>query len=76
MWNKEQRLGDAMEMAWGNLFRYVEDFIALTLNFRLKPEFSLVRVEVPLTSPDSTWHWTDRKTADEFISKNAPARKI
>jgi hypothetical protein len=29
MWNNEQRLADAMVIAWENLFRYVEDFIVL-----------------------------------------------
>jgi hypothetical protein len=76
MWSPEQKLSDAMGMAWGNLFRYVEDFIALTLNFRIKPEFSFVRLEIPLTSPESTWHWIDRKAADDFVAKNTPTKTI
>ena len=35
MWNNEQRLAAAMGIVWENLFRYVEDFIVLAINFRL-----------------------------------------
>ena len=43
MWNPQQRLSEAMVIAWENLFRYVEDFIVLVIKFRLKPEYRLVR---------------------------------
>ena len=51
MWNDQQRLSDEMVIVWENLFRYVEDFIVLAINFRLKPEHGLVRKEMRLTSP-------------------------
>ena len=68
MWNSDQSMAAMMDMAWGNLFRYVEDFIALSLNFRIRDEFSLVRLEVPLTSADSTWKAIDRHSADAFVA--------
>jgi hypothetical protein len=76
MWSNEQRLVDAMVIAWENLFRYVEDFIVLAINFRLKPEFSLVRREMPLTSPVPSWTLTTRQETDEFLKRDTPTKTI
>jgi hypothetical protein len=76
MWNREQRLAAAMVIAWENLFRYVEDFIVLAINFRLKPEFSLVRLEMPLTSPVPSWRLTTREEADAFVKTHTPSKDI
>jgi len=65
MWNGKQRLGEAMVIAWENLFRYGEDFIVLAINFRLKAGYGLVRRETPLTSPVSSWTLTSRQAVDE-----------
>lgn len=74
MWNNEQSFISAMDMAWKNLFLYVEDFIALALNFRIKDGFSFARVEKPLSTPDSTWHAMDSRTANA-LTANLPLIK-
>ena len=76
MWNDQQRLSDAMVIAWENLFRYVEDFIILGINFRLKPEYGLVRKEMPLTSPVPSWTLTSRHAVDEFVKTHTPTKTI
>jgi hypothetical protein len=76
MWNQEQRLGPAMAITWENLFRYVEDFIVLAINFRLKPEFGLIRREMPLTSPVPSWTLTTRQAVDEFVRTHTPGKTI
>ena len=76
MWNNEQSMIDAMEMVWKNLFLYIEDFIALALNFRVKDQFSFARIEKPLTTPDSTWHAMARQTADALTANLPLIRKI
>jgi hypothetical protein len=76
MWNNQQRLADAMVIVWQNLFHYVEDFIVLAINFRLKPEFILVRREMPLTSPVPSWVLTTRQETDEFLRRRTPTKTI
>ena len=76
MWNPQQRLGEAMVIAWENLFRYVEDFIVLAINFRLKAEYGLVRRETPLTSPVPSWTLTSRQAVDEFVKTHTPSKTI
>ena len=76
MWNEQQRLADMMVLAWENLFRYIEDFIALALNFRLKDDAALVRQEQPLTSPIPKWRRVTREAADSFIAAHRPAQVI
>lgn len=67
---------EAMEMVWSNLFRYLEDFIALALNFRIKDEFSFARIEKPLTTADSTWRVMARGTADALVANLPLVKKI
>jgi hypothetical protein len=76
MWNNDQRIGDAMMVVWENLFRFVEDFIVLAINFRLKPEYSLARKEMPLTSPVPSWTLITRQEADEFVKTHTPTKTI
>ena len=76
MWNDKQPLAEVMALAWENLFRYVEDFVALALNFRLKDEFSLVRHERPLTSPAPSWQRISREAADDFVKAHPQTRTI
>ena len=76
MWNNDQRTADAMLIVWENLFRYVEDFIVLAINFRLKPEYSLVRKEMPLTSPVPSWKLITRQEADKFVKAHVPSKTI
>jgi hypothetical protein len=45
----------------------------LAINFRLKPEYSLVRKEMPLTSPVASWRLVTRQEADEFVKTHSPA---
>jgi hypothetical protein len=65
-----------MVIAWENLFRYVEDFIVLAINFRLKAEYGLVRRETPLTSPVPSWTLTSRQAVDEFVKTHTPSKTI
>lgn len=76
MWNNEQSMVEAMEMVWQNLFLYIEDFIALALNFRIKDGFSFARVEKPLTTADSTWHAMDSRTANALTANLPLIKKI
>jgi hypothetical protein len=76
MWNHEQRIADVTVMVWENLFRYVEDFIALAINFRLGDEYSLVRKEMPLVSPVPSWKLVPRAEADAFIKTHTPSKTI
>lgn len=76
MWNDKQSLSDGMAMAWGNLFRYVEDFLALGINFRLREECALVRLEQPLTSPVPSWTLTTKLAVDEILKAHKPSRII
>jgi len=75
-WNDEQTIGEAMLIVWENLFRYVEDFIVLAINFRLKPEYGLVRKEMPLTSSVPSWTLTTRQAVDEFVRAHTPSKAI
>jgi hypothetical protein len=75
-WHNEQRIADAMVVVWENLFRPVEDFIVLAINFRLKPEYSLVRKETPLTSPVPSWKLITRQEANEFVKAHTPTKTI
>jgi len=74
IWNNEQTFIEAMDMAWRNLFLYIEDFIALSLNFRIKDQYSFVRREVPLPSPKPTWNVIPRRVADAMLA-NLPFRQ-
>lgn len=65
-WNAEQMLADAMTVVWENLFLYVEDFIALGLNFRLKEGLTLVHREVPPHLPQLAWNVAKLGATDEF----------
>jgi hypothetical protein len=76
MWNHEQRLGASMVIVWANLFRYVEDFVVLGINFRLRPEYGLIRKEMPLTSASSSWTVTTRQAVDEFVKTNTPTKTV
>ena len=76
MWNNDQRIANAMVVVWENLFRFVEDFIVLAINFRLKPEYSLARKETPLTSPVPSWKLITRQEADELVKTHIPTKTI
>lgn len=76
MWNDQQRIGEAMAIVWENLFRYIEDFIVLAINFRLKPGFSLVRREMPLTSSTPSWTLTTKEDTDAFLRTHTPSKTI
>jgi hypothetical protein len=76
MWNKEQAMVDAMDMVWRNLFLYMEDFIALALNFRVRDDFSFARVEKPLTTAEPTWRAIERRTADALVESVPLVKKI
>jgi hypothetical protein len=76
MWNKEQAMVDAMDMVWRNLFLYMEDFIALALNFRVRDDFSFARVEKPLTTAEPTWRAIERRTADALVESFPSVKKI
>jgi hypothetical protein len=76
MWNDDQRIADAMVVVWENLFRFVEDFIVLAINFRLKPEYSLARKETPLTSLVPSWKLITRQEADDFVKTHTPTKTI
>jgi len=76
MWNHEQRLGASMVIVWENLFRYVEDFVVLAIHFRLRPEYGLIRKEMPLTSAVPSWTLTTRQAVDAFVKTHTPTKTI
>ena len=64
-WNAQQTLRDAMNIAWENFFRYVEDFLALAINFRLPEEVSITKiVDRSISSPLPSWGLVKPKVAD------------
>ena len=70
-WSKEQELGKAMEGFWENFYVFVEDFLAMAINFRMRvEEFSLFREAKPVTSSASSWIVLPKAKADEFIKKH------
>jgi hypothetical protein len=70
MWSDEQELGKAMDAIWSNFFTFVEDFIMLSLHFRIIEEkFSVFQQREPVTSPKSSWTILDKGMADEFIKR-------
>ena len=76
MWNNNQSFMAAMDMAWKNLFLYVEDFIALSLNFRIKPGMFFGRIEKPLSTAESTWNPISQATANALASTLPLIKKI
>jgi hypothetical protein len=48
----------------------------LAINFQLKPEYGLVRKEMPPTSPVPSWTLTTRQAVDEFVRTHTPNKTI
>lgn len=70
MWSDVQELGAAMDVIWSNFFQFIEDFISLSLHFRIIEEmFSIFKQQEPVSSPKSSWKILDKATADEFIKR-------
>jgi hypothetical protein len=70
-WNAEQTLSDAMTVVWENLFRYVEDFIALALSFRLKDGLALHRRHVSPNSATVSWTVARLGSIEEFLQRRS-----
>lgn len=70
MWSDKQQLGAAMNGIWTKFFSFVEDFIMLSLHFRIPEEkFSIFKEPKPITSPDSPWFIMDAEAAEEMVKK-------
>lgn len=49
---------------------FVEDFLAMAINFRMRvEEFSLFKQAEPLSSPKSSWRVVRKPEADELIRR-------
>jgi hypothetical protein len=69
IWSSDQTLGHAMDAVWNNFFHFVEDFVMLALQFRMRvDEFSLFRKEEPLTSPKSSWAVLSKADGEKLIA--------
>jgi hypothetical protein len=70
MWSDEQTLANAMDKVWENFFQFVEDFLAMAINFRMREEFEIFRQAEPIDSPKSSWHVMGKEEAAAFIKKH------
>lgn len=74
-WSDEQTVRNLIEIIWGNMFHFVEDFSMYLLSMRLKSEHNLCRVPLPAGSKpiESPWklnlYSTIKKSFDEWIAK-------
>ena len=70
MWSDAQDLGKAMDAIWSNFFQFIEDFVMLSLHFRiLEDKFSIFKQEEPVTSSKSSWRILDKAAADALIAQ-------
>lgn len=77
MWNNEQKLGVAMDHIWANFFSFVEDFIILSLQFRISPQrFGMFKQGEPITSPNSPWRIVSKPLADALLKRLGLAKRV
>jgi hypothetical protein len=70
MFTKEQSVAQLMAVVWQNLFAFVEDFVALSLSFKLKEGSNLFfagRSKPDL--PESPWKIATQSVRDQIITK-------
>jgi len=73
-WTAQQTLRDAMNIVWENFFRFVEDFLTLAINFRLREGLSVTKiVDRSINSPQPSWGLTKRQAADPSIEDKPTA---
>jgi hypothetical protein len=71
MWSPEQKLADMMDVSWGLLLNFVEDFIAMALYFRIPDaKYSIVWRGVPADSSNSPWHLVKRELTDALLESS------
>ena len=72
-WKAEQTLRDAMNIVWENFFRFVEDFLTLAINFRLRKGLSVAKiVDRGIRSPLPSWGLTKRQAVNRSIKADKP----
>ena len=68
LWSGEQTLADMMDASWALLLRFVEDFIAMALYFRIPMQtYSIMWRGVAPTSQKSPWHLVRKELADNLL---------
>jgi hypothetical protein len=55
MWVEGQALGTMIDITWLNFFHFVEDFLVLSIRFRMPDKYSMLRTERPLSTNQSAW---------------------
>lgn len=70
MWSPDQKISETMDIAWGNLFRYCEDFIALFLSLRTPKHLTIFRNNDSFPSNICPWNPVNREQLEMFIEKN------
>jgi hypothetical protein len=76
-WSREQKLAAMMDESWKILLNFVEDFVAMALNFRLPDDkYSLIwRSGMPAGSASSPWHLVRKELTDALLT-NQNAKPI
>jgi hypothetical protein len=68
MWNAEQTLGDAMNEIWAMFVFFVEDFLLLSLQFRIDgAKYGMFKKHEPLNSAKSSWQILPKTMADMIV---------
>jgi hypothetical protein len=68
MWSKEQPIVILMEVAWGNLYKFVEDFIGTAILQRKHEDTTFVHVPVPLGRKDRVFRMGTREEMQRAVS--------
>lgn len=68
MWSDDQSVRQFIDVSWNNLFRFGEDFTALMLYFRHKPELTYFHGPATMDSVTSPWIVT---SVDTFTNMTA-----
>jgi hypothetical protein len=76
MFTNDQTVAQLMEIFWQNLFVFVEDFVALSLTFRLDTQLALLfRGRPTFETSESPWKVTTKAMRDSVI-KNPGWQKL
>lgn len=69
IWVEKQTIKEFMEIVWENLFKFMEDFIAMFLFLRAKPNISFFHGLAEIDSPQSPWLFIPKEEMEKVIKK-------
>lgn len=67
-WSPDQAISAYVDITWANLYRFVEDFVGLSISQRLQPEKAVLHRPVPLDRLDAVWLVTTRELVDRTVA--------